>query len=207
MIFREWLKELIFLIFMIIFDRDDSLINDFSEKDKRFSFAIYFRRESHHFLTFYRFFHRQQSIFQHFHCFSRIIENDRKLSDVHRNFDYFFREIKDFRVHFLLELREISVDTNQFERQKRNLRRCFVSMKRKKRKNDKRRKNLSFTEINEKEVETFQCIRHHEIRKFNRSNRIFESERKNLENQNDFDYFFHRNSSFLFKLTANFFWD
>ena len=87
---------------MITFDRENSFISDFSERDKRFSFVIYFRKESHHFFIFYQFFHRQQSIFQHFHCSFQIIENDRKLSDVRRNFDYFFREIKDFRVHFFL---------------------------------------------------------------------------------------------------------
>ena len=110
-------------------------------------------------------------------------------------------------MHFFFKLRKIFVDANQFERQRRNLRRCFVSMKKKKRKDDEKRKNLSFIEINEKRIETFQRIKYHEIRKFNRNNKIFENERKSFENQNDFDYFFHRNSNFFLELIVNFFFE
>ena len=78
-------------------------------------------------------------------------------------------------------------------------------MKKRKRKNDEQRKNLSFAEINEREIETLQSIKHYRIREFSHSNRTFESERKNFRNQrNDFDYFFHRNSNLLFELTADF---
>ena len=64
---------------------------------------------------------------------------------------------------------------------------------------------MSFIEIKEKKVETFQRIKHHEIREFNRSNKTFENERKNFENQNDFDYFFRRNNNFFFELIVDFF--
>ena len=124
--------EFIFLILVIFFDRDDSFISDFSARSKHFFFAINFREESRYSFFFYSFFHRQQSIFQHFHCFSQIIADDRKLSDVRRNLNYFLRESKDFREHFLLKLRKLSVDTNQFEKQKRDQSRRIVSMKRKK---------------------------------------------------------------------------
>ena len=78
-------------------------------------------------------------------------------------------------------------------------------MKRKKRKNDENRKNLSFAEINERRVEALQNIRHHRIQEFNRSNKILESEKRNFENQeNSFDYFFyrfnHRFDRFFFRL-------
>ena len=96
------IKELIFLIFVITFDRDDSFVSDFSAKDKHFFFAIDFKEESKHSFFFYQFLHRQQSIFQHFYCFFQIVKNDRKLSDVRRNFDYFFREDRNFRKHFFL---------------------------------------------------------------------------------------------------------
>ena len=115
MIFRERLKNLFFWFFMIIFERDDSFISDFNERNKRFSFAIYFRKKSQHFFIFYQFFHRQQSIFQHFHCFSQIVKNDRKLSYVRCDFDYFLFESRKIRIHLLFEMRELSVDTNQFE--------------------------------------------------------------------------------------------
>ena len=95
-------NELIFLILVIAFDRDDSFISDFSAKSKHFSFAIDLREESKHFFFFYQFFHRQQSILQHSHCFFQIVKNDRKLSNIRRNFDYFFRESRNFRVHFFL---------------------------------------------------------------------------------------------------------
>ena len=91
------------MIFVIIFDRDNFLISDFSARNKHFSLAIYFREESQHSFIFYQFFHRQQSIFQHSHCFFLIIENDRKLSRVCRNFDYFFFESRKFRKHFFLK--------------------------------------------------------------------------------------------------------
>ena len=143
--------ELIFLILVIAFDRDDSFINDFSAKDKHFSFVIDFRKESRHSFFFYQFFHRQQSIFQHFHCFSQIIEEDRKLNNVRRDFCYFFFESREIRIHLFFKMCELSVDTNQFEKQRRDQRRWFVFMKRKKRKNDEKRKNLSFAEINERE--------------------------------------------------------
>ena len=186
--------EFIFLIFVIVFDRDDSFISDFSAKDKHFFFAINFREESKHFFFFYQFFHRQQSIFQHFHCFFQIVKNDRKLNDVRRNFDYFFRESRNFREHFLFKLRKFSVDTNQFKKQKRDQSRRIVFMKRKRKRDDEKRKNLSFAaEINEWKVETLQSIKHYRVREFNRNNRIFENERKNFENQkNNFNYFFHR---------------
>ena len=74
-----------------------------------------------------------------------------------------------------------------------------------KKKDDEKRKNLSFIEINEREIETFQRIRHHEVREFNRSNKTFENERKSFENQNDFDYFFDRNNNFFLELIANLF--
>ena len=95
--------ELIFLILMIIFDRDDFFINDFSERNKRFSCAIYFRKENHHSFIFYQLFHRQQSIFQHFHYFFQIIEDDRKLNYVRCDFDYFLFESKEIRIHFFLK--------------------------------------------------------------------------------------------------------
>ena len=188
--------KLIFLILVIVFDRDDSLISDFSEKDKRFSFAIYFREESHHSFIFYQIFYRQQSIFQHLHCFSQIVKNDRKLNYVFCDFDYFFRESRDFRIHFLFKFRKISVDTNQFERQKRDQSRRFVFMKRKRRRNDESRKNLSFAEINEKKVEALQNIRHYRIREF--SNRTLRDEKRSFENhRNSLDYFFHRFDRFF----------
>ena len=188
--------KLIFLILVIAFDRDDSLISDLSEKDKRFSFAIYFRKESHHFFIFYQLFHRQQSIFQHFHCFSQIVKDDRKLNYVFCDFDYFFRESRNFRVHFFFKFRKISVDTNQLEKQKRDQSRCFVSMKRKRKKDDESRKNLSFAEINERKVEALQSIKHYRIREF--SNRTFRDEKKNFENhRNSLDYFFHRFDRFF----------
>ena len=77
-------------------------------------------------------------------------------------------------------------------------------MKRKRKKNDESRKNLSFVKINERRVETLQSIKHDKIRKFSHSDRTFESERKSFENENDFDYFFHRNNNLFFELTVNF---
>ena len=60
---------------------------------------------------------------------------------------------------------------------------------------------MSFAEINEKRVETFQNIKYHRIQEFNRSDRTFEDEKKNLENhKNSFDYFFHRFDRFFFQL-------
>ena len=147
--------ELIFLIFMITFDRDDSFISDFSERDERFFFAIYFWEESHHSFIFYQFFHRQQSIFQHFHCFFQIVKNDRKLNYVLCDFDYFFRESRDFREHFLFKLRKISVDTNQFERQKRDQSRRVVSMKRKKEKTTKIERICRLLKLTKEESKRF----------------------------------------------------
>ena len=110
------LKNVFFLIFVITLDRDDFLISDFSARDKHLFFAIYLRKESQHSFIFYQLFHRQQSIFQHSHYFFQIVKNDRKLNDVCRNFNYFFFESRDFREHFLFELRKFSVNSSQLEK-------------------------------------------------------------------------------------------
>ena len=109
----------------------------------------------------------------------------------------FFAKAETFEYIFF-KLRKLSVDTNQFEKQKRDQNRRIVSMKKERKKNDESRKNLSFVKINERRVETLQSIKHDRIWKFNHSDRTFENERKNFENQNDFDYFFHRNSNLFF---------
>ena len=175
----------------------------FQRKRQTFFFYLFSKRES----SFFHFLSISSSSTIDFSTLSLFFSNHRKRSKVEwrsSQFWLFFSRDQKLSNAFFFKLREISVDANQFERQRRNLRRCFVSMKKKKRKDDERRKNLSFIRINEREIETFQRIRHHEIRKFNRSNRIFENERKNFENQNDFDYFFHRNSSFSLELIVNF---
>ena len=75
-------------------------------------------------------------------------------------------------------------------------------MPRKKRKDDEKRKNLSFAEINKREVETLQSIKHYRVRKLSRSNRTLRNEKRNLENQrNSLDYLFHRFDSLFLELT------
>ena len=72
------IKELIFLIFVITFDRDDSFISDFNAKDKHSSFAIYFREESKQFFSFINFFivnNRFFNIFIAFFKSSKAIES------------------------------------------------------------------------------------------------------------------------------------
>ena len=123
----SWLLSIVMIFF----------ISDFSERSKRFSFAIDFRKESHHFFHFLSTF---SSSTIDFSTFSLFFSNHRKRSKTEwrsSQFWLFFSRKQRLSNTFFFELREISVDANQFERQKRNLKRCFVSMKREKKKTTK----------------------------------------------------------------------
>ena len=86
---------------------------------------------------------------------------------------------------------------------KKQLKTTIRFYKKREKKNDEKRKNLSFIEINEKKVETFQRIWYHRVRESNRSNKTFENKRKNFENQeNSFTFFLSIQSS----IWSSFFW-
>ena len=107
-------------------------------------------------------------------------------------FAIFFSKAKRFKYIFFLKCAN-SLLIRIYSKDKNAIKNDDSFRWKERKKNNERRKNLSFAKINERRVETFQNIKHHRIREFNHSNRTFENGRKSFENQeNSFDYFFHR---------------
>ena len=143
---------------MITFDRENSFISDFSERNKRFFFRYLFSKKKSSFFHLLSIF---SSSTIDFSTFSLLFSNHRKRSKTEwrsSQFWLFFSRNQKLSNAFFFKLREISVDANQFEKQKRNLRRCFVSMKKKKKKDDEKKKVCRLLKSTKKKSKRFNAL-------------------------------------------------